>query len=127
MNPFSSTSSRQKGVTLIETLVALAVMGFVISALLVLVGQNSRFSASMRDKTMAAIAADNLMIKAMVLQEALETGESEGEVSVGDYSMKFRRDVIEIGVADIRRIEITILDSQNGQILARSSSMRKPS
>ena len=117
---------KQRGVTLVETLVALAVMGMTIGALLVLVGQNSRFAASMRDKTMAQIAADNLMIEAMVLPSALETGESEGEVAVGEQTLQYRRVVAETGVEEVLRIDITV-SAANGQTLARAVSMRRPS
>ncbi len=117
--------NKQLGFTLVETLVALAVMGFVVGALLVLIGQNSRFAAAMRDRTMASIAADNLMIEAMVLREATETGESEGDVTIGDQAMIYHRNIYETGVDDVLRIEITVEDKTTGQILARATSMRR--
>lgn len=116
----------QSGVTLVETLVALAVMGFVIGALMVLVGQNSRFAASLRDRTFASIAADNLMVRAMIAQEALQTGESAGDVAIGGVTMRYRRNVVETGVEDIVRIEVTVLDAETDQALARATSMRRP-
>ncbi len=121
-----SNRGKQRGVTLVETLVALAVMGLIIGALLVLIGQNSRFAASMRDKTMAQIAADNLMVEAMVLSSALETGETEGEIEVGEQPLRFKRIIGETGVENVLRIDITI-SAENGQTLARATSMRRPS
>lgn len=120
-----SRRSKQRGVTLVETLVALAVMGLIIGALLVLVGQNSRFAAAMRDKTMAQIAADNLMVEAMVLTSALEAGETEGEVNVGGAVMRYTRTVADAGVGDVLRIDIQVA-AENGQTLARAVSMRRP-
>ncbi|WP_375202897.1 type II secretion system minor pseudopilin GspI [Hyphococcus sp.] len=117
----------QQGVTLVETLVALAVMGFVIGALLVLLGQNTRFASAMRDRTMASIAADNLMVEAMVLRDAAEIGESEGEVTIGGETLRYRRAVIETGVEDIVRIEIDILAPRTGQRLGHAVSMRRTS
>ena len=121
-----SRRGKQRGVTLVETLVALAVMGLIIGALLVLIGQNSRFAASMRDKTMAQIAADNLMVEAMVLSSALETGETEGDIEVGEQPLRFKRSIGETGVENVLRIDITI-SAENGQTLARATSMRRPS
>ncbi|GJL90722.1 type II secretion system minor pseudopilin GspI [Hyphococcus sp.] len=117
--------SKQRGVTLVETLVALAVMGFVVGALLVLIGQNSRFAASMRERTMASIAADNLMIKALVLEEAKEAGEIQGDISVGDQTWAYRREIIETGVEDILRIEIDVSNPETGQVVAHATSMRR--
>lgn len=117
----------QKGVTLVETLVALAIMGLVIGALLVLLGQNTRFASSMRERAMASIAADNLMVEAMVLEEATEIGESEGDVTVGGQTLHYRRAIIETGVDDIVRIEIDILAPISGQRLGHAVSMRRTS
>ncbi len=115
----------QAGVTLVETLVALAVMGFVISGLLVLVGQNTRFAAAMEDKTYAAVAADNLMVEALTLTSALEIGEIEGGVSVGDRPMQYRRVVSEAGVEGVLRIDIEITAPQSDQVLAGAVSLRR--
>lgn len=123
----SKARNSQKGVTLVETLVALAVMGLVIGALLVLMGQNSRFAASMRERTLASIAADNLMVEAMVLREATEIGESEGEVTVGGAALMYRRAIIETGVDNIVRIEIDVLSPDGEERLAHAVSMRRPS
>ncbi len=117
---------KQRGVTLVETLVALAVMGLVIGALMVMIGQNTRFAASMRDKTTAQIAADNLMVEAMVLSSALETGKSDGEVEVGGETLRYERVVTETGVRDVLRIDISVI-AANGQTLAHAVTMRRPS
>jgi hypothetical protein len=74
---------------------------------------------------MAQIAADNLMIEAMVLTSALEAGETEGEVEVGGAEMRYTHVVAEAGVQDVLRIEITVA-AANGQTLARAVSMRRP-
>ncbi len=116
----------QRGVTLVETLVALAVMGLIIGALMVLIGQNARFAASKRDKTMAQIAADNLMVEAMVLTAALEAGETEGEIEIGGAPLIYKRVIAEAGVRNVLRIDITV-SAADGQTLARAVSMRRAS
>jgi type II secretion system protein I len=113
----------QKGVTLVETLVALAVMGFVVSGLLMMIGQNTRFAASLEDRNLAAVAADNLMVEAMVLPDALETGESEGEATAAGRVMRYRRTVIESGVDGVLRIDISVLGAGD-QELAHAAGMR---
>lgn len=120
-----NATTSQKGVSLVETLVALAVLGFLIGSLLVLIGQNSRFASSMRDKTMASIAADNLMVEALVLSEALEVGEVRGDTMIAERTLSYRRVTTETGVDDVLRIDIEVLDSATGQILASATSMRR--
>jgi len=116
---------QQRGVTLVETLVALAVMGFVISGLLVLVGQNTRFAASMEDRTFASIAADNLMVEALTLNSAAEKGETEGEIAVGERTWSFHRTVSETPVEGLVRIDIEITFVDGEQVLASSTAMRR--
>ncbi|MEZ5893090.1 MAG: type II secretion system minor pseudopilin GspI [Parvularculaceae bacterium] len=120
-----SNRASQHGFTLIETLVALAVMGFIVTALLTLIAQNTRFALSMRDKEAASIAADNLMVEAMVLRAALETGDSGGDVEVGGRTFSWTRSIIETGVENVLRIDISVFDPQTEQMLAHTVSMRR--
>ncbi len=115
----------QRGVTLVETLVALAVMGFVIAGLLALVGQNTRFAASMHDRTFALIAADNLMVEALSLNKAREPGEFDGEVEVGGRMWRYRWSVAETGVANNLRIDVAVMSADTGQVVAQASSIRR--
>lgn len=118
-------SHRERGITLVETLVALAVMGFVIAGLLALVGQNTRFAASMQDRTYASIAADNLMVEAMTLQGATELGVIDGEIAVGDRVWAFERTVSETTVEDMVRIDIEITPVGGEQVLAHATTLRR--
>lgn len=121
------TRNSQRGVTLVETLVALAVMGFVVGAQLVMIGQNTRFSTAMRDKTMAQIAVDNLMVKALLHSAALQTGETQGDIDVDGATMRYRRLIVETGVNDVLRIDIIVSDLENDQALAQAVAMRRRS
>lgn len=114
----------QRGVTLVETLVALAVMGFIISSLLVLVGQNTRFASAMAQKNLAAIAADNLMVEALILPKAFELGEEDGATEVAGQSMTYHRVTAQTGVDGVVRLEVSVMDFESGQVLARASTMR---
>ena len=122
-------NNSQRGITLVETLVALAIMGLVTTSILVLVGQNTRFTASAQDRTYAAIAADNLMVQALALSGPVETGEEIGELDFAARQWRYERIVTEIGIDNLFRIEIKILaDAQNGdeeQVIARVTTLRK--
>lgn len=118
-------ASRQRGVSLVETLVALGVMGFVIASLLALIGQNTRFISSIEDRNLGMIAADNLMVEAMILSEAKELGTVEGETIVAGDALRYFRTTTETGVDDVIRIDITISPMDSDQIIARATSMRR--
>ena len=122
-------AENQRGITLVETLVALAIMGLVTTSILVLIGQNTRFTASAQDRTYASIAADNLMVEALALAGPVETGDEAGEVEVAARQWRYRRVVTETGASGIFRIDIQILaNSQSGdsdQVIARASTLRR--
>lgn len=120
-----SKRAQQKGVTLVETLVALAVMGLVIAGLLTLVGQNTRFAAVMQERSLAGVVADNLMIEALVLQSARETGDSDGDVVLGGREWRYRRTITQTGVGGVLRVDIEVLGMNTDQVLARATSMRR--
>ncbi len=120
---------RQRGITLVETLVALAIMGLVTTTILALVGQNARFTASAQDRTYASIAADNLMVRAMALSGPVDIGEEIGEVEIDARQWRYRQTITETGVSDIVRIDIQILadekDSAAAHVIARAITLRK--
>ncbi len=114
----------ERGVTLVETLVALAIMGLVTVSILVLVGQNTRFIASAQDRTYASIAADNLMVQALADRRPLETGEELGDIEIAGRGWRYRRVVTETGIDGVYRLDIQILDGNEQQVLANATTLK---
>ena len=113
----------QRGVTLVETLVALAVMGLVTGSVLALIAQNTRFAAAARDRAYAAVAADNIMVRELVLSGPIEIGERFGETEVAGRDWAYRVTIIESGVDNIFRIDVDILDGE--QAIANAVTLRR--
>jgi len=65
------------------------------------------------------------MVEALVVQNALETGDSDGDVAVGGQTMGWRRTVTDTGVDGVLRIEISVIDQVSGQVLAHAATMRR--
>jgi len=117
-------ANRQRGLTLIETLVALLVMGLTTVSILVLVGQNTRFAMQANERMYASVAVDNEMVKALIYSGRLETGTEEGDATTAGREFKFRKTITETAVPGLIRIDIEIL-SPSGQVLARAQTVRK--
>jgi len=118
-------NNSQRGLTLIETLVALAIMGLTTAAILVLIGQNTRFMISAEERAYASIAVDNLMVESLALNASIEIGEETGPVSVGGREWSYLRRIEQSGVDGLLVIEIDIRNSDNGQVLASATSLRR--
>lgn len=119
----SSALSAQRGFTLIEVLVALAVLGAIASAAIALVGQNTRFAAAAETRMLARIVADNAMVEAASLG-ALELGASETEAAIAGDRFIVSRSISEPGVADLLRVDITVRRADGPQILAQATFLR---
>ncbi len=113
----------QRGVTLIETLVALAIMGLTTAATLVLVGQNTRFAAQSLDRTYASIAVDNLMVEALAQPGPIERGIEEGSITLADREFTFSKNIVDTSVENVIRIEIDVT-SPSGQTLSSAKTLR---
>lgn len=115
---------RQQGLTLIETLVALAIMGLTTTAILVLVGQNTRFAAQASDRAYASIAVDNLMVEALAISGPIDDVDVEGAVVVADRQWRYRKTVSETPVAGLVRVDIQVLGAGD-QVLASAQTLLK--
>ncbi len=115
--------ARQEGVTLVETLVALAIMGLVAGAVLTLVAQNTRFAAAARDRTYAAIAADNVMVRELVREGTVEVGEQFGSTQLAGRDWPYRVTIVESGVENVYRIDVDVFSGE--QAVASAVTLRR--
>ncbi len=114
---------QQRGITLVETLVALAIMGLTTAATLSLIGQNTRYIADAEDRAFASIAVDNLMVESLALS-SIELGDETGPVTVGDRTWTFTRRIEESPVDGLLVVEIDIA-RDSGQVVASATSLRR--
>ena len=114
---------QQRGITLIETLVALAIMSLTTVSILVLVGQNTRFAAQSLERTYASIAVDNKMVEALALSGPFELGVEQGALVIAEREFEYRTTIAETGVNGLIRIDVDILND-GGQVIAHAQSLR---
>ena len=116
-------AASERGVTLVETLVALLIMGMVAGAVLALVAQNTRFAAAARDRTYAAIAADNLMVRELVREGPVQIGERTGSTEIAGRALEYRVTITESGIEDLFRVDVDVLN--RGQVAASAVTLRR--
>ncbi|MGF1543574.1 MAG: prepilin-type N-terminal cleavage/methylation domain-containing protein [Parvularculaceae bacterium] len=85
----------QAGMTLVEVLVAFAILAGVLGSVLTLLSQNARFMIAAEDRLMAQIAAYNLAVVELARATRRAQGASEGVAVVGDRRFAFTRSAIE--------------------------------
>lgn len=117
--------TKQAGLTLIETLVALAIMGLVTGAILALVGQNTRFASSAENRAYAGILADNLMVEALAKQSPIEVGIQTGARELAGRDWEFEVEITETPLPGAILINVVVSPAGSEQVLARASSIRR--
>jgi len=118
------TRRRQKGMTLIEVLVAMAILATVAGSVLVMTGQSAQIIVASEERLLARIVADNAMALALARQTALEEGFAQAEVELGGRTWKTAKTTARTGVDDLYRIEIAVSLGESTQILTRVSTLR---
>lgn len=115
---------RQNGMTLVEVLVALAVMSAVAAAILALIAQNTRFLAAAETRMIAGMAADVQMVDALARRAPLERGLQQSVIDFAGRRFLAVETVTETGVDELVRIDILIQDADGRQSLASATSIK---
>ncbi|MEK7265396.1 MAG: type II secretion system minor pseudopilin GspI [Pseudomonadota bacterium] len=118
--------SAQRGMTLVETLVALAILAGVAISAYAMVAQATRFAAAEQERLIAGILADNETVKLMIRQAPPDKGEEEVEIEASSRLWRVKRAVDDFGEG-LLRITVTVSRAGDGQVLARVDTLREAS
>ncbi len=113
----------ERGLTLVETLVAMAVIAAVSMAAFALLSQGANFAASERDRIAASIVADNLLTEELLRQAVPDLGEDDGETEISGRFFEWSKTVTDAG-EDLRRIEYKVRLKGFAQTLARAQTVK---
>jgi len=80
------------GFTLIEVLVALAILGFVLSSALKIFSSNALVVATLEQKTMASFVAENILVQTFSFNDELNN--ATGTQSQGGFFYQWERNVL---------------------------------
>lgn len=114
----------EKGFTLVETLIALLIMGVTTAAMIVLIGQNTRFIADAETRYYAGIAADNLLVDTLARPVVPEIGITERPVTIAGRAFVTELEITETTYSGIFAVTARVRPAVGDQLLVEVSSLK---
>ena len=114
----------EKGLTLIEVLIALAILASVVGSLLVLMGQHTRQAAALEDRMLARIAAENALTLYVAAKDEGSAADLGGAMEINGREFRFE---ISRARSPIQGIELVTSEARigrEGQGLASLTTLR---
>jgi general secretion pathway protein I len=125
MNVPRSTS---RGFTLVEILIALAVLAIALAAVMRNISQSIDTTAALRDRAVALWIAENRLATHELKHDWPATDTTDGDTTMGGRQWRWREQVIATPDADMKRIEIEIrgADGKDPALARLVGFLRKP-
>lgn len=108
---------RSRGFTLLEVVVALAVLALALGAAVKAVSVSIDNTAYLRDKSFAHWVAMNKVAEARIARQWPEPGETRGVALMGRSDWYWTLRVSTTGDADVRRLDVSVAARERGQPL----------
>lgn len=112
-------SSRQRGFTLIEVLIALAVLTICMSALIQAGGTRADHVGYLRDRTLAHWIATDRVTEFRLAENWPAAGTREGETEMAGRTWSWQAEISETPEPAVRRVEVAVGIGEDGEPLSR--------
>lgn len=99
---------RQSAFTLIEVMVALAIVALSLSAVVASVGQMAQVATAMQERSYANWVAQNKIVALRLSNAAPEVSETDDEVNFANIDWDLHTTVSETGVDNLYRIDVAV-------------------
>lgn len=113
-----------RGFTLIEVLVALGIFGIAALSLIHIQSESVRASIALRDRTLATVIAENVLVERFGSNLESYQGRSTGIVEMAGESWTWSLDVAPTANPVIQRIDVEVSTQGDPTILSSVSSFR---
>ena len=113
----------QAGFSLLELLVALAILGMAVVGLLNLSGESTRTAVILEERALAAVVAENQAIEALLAPAAVAAAPAAGQESAGARGWDWKRTATPAGQGMLR-IAISVNAAGQAQELASLQVVR---
>lgn len=121
----TGVASAARGFTLIEVLVALGVLGIAVVALLKVQGESAAAASAARERLLAQIVAENMLVEAIAAPEAPVAGTTSGETQLAGRAWAWTQVVAVTGDADIARVDVAVRAGGGETVLATLAGFRE--
>ncbi len=113
------------GFSLIEMLVAMAIFGLAVLALLHLAGESARSAALVEERVLAGVVADNRAVEAVLADAGeLQSIPDQGSELAGDRRWHWQRRVAPTDMEGIVRVDVMVTSADDGHVAAEASVFR---
>lgn len=109
--------------TLVETLVALAILAGVVLSAYAMLAQSTRFASTEQERLIAGIVAENRAVELLILPAPPDQGEEEEEIEATGRKWRARSVVTDAGEG-LLQITVSVSRASDAQVLARVEVLR---
>jgi len=111
--------SRLRAFTLVEVMVALAIIALSLTAVSAKMGRMIDTSNSMRERTYASWIAQNKITELRLINELPEVSATSGEVEYANTTWRWRAVISESGIENLFRVDVAV-SYEDGDDIIRS-------
>ncbi len=124
------TRQRLRGFTLLEVLIALAVLALAMGAVIKATSDYTSNQSYLRDRTMAMWVARNVLVQHQVEGEWLSVGEVKGTQEMGDQEWRWLTRISQTEESELRRLDVEVYpvdsDDDENPVSVLSGFLRQP-
>lgn len=120
----------QQGFTLLEVLVALAVLALAMGAVIKATSDYTANQSYLRDRTLAMWVARNVLVQYQVTGQWLSVGERKGTQEMGDQEWRWLARISQTEESELRRLDVEVYpvdsDDDENPVSVLSGFLRQP-